>query len=101
LSETELENERLALEETIGKVEADAILSEEKWPAILKYFSMRKMVDRIQRTISHANVRLVYEILVGIVFIGTAYLILYLIVTLAVLLSIVWTPPSSRSLPLS
>ena len=32
LSETKLEHERLALEDAIGKVEADAILSEVPWP---------------------------------------------------------------------
>jgi hypothetical protein len=32
LSETDLEHERLALEDAIGKVEADAILSEVEWP---------------------------------------------------------------------
>ena len=107
LSETNLERERLALEDAIGKVEADAILSEAKWPTILRYFSVRNKWSVAQKeqivTRTFGFILLFAIILVGIVFVGTAlsapmlYRILYLIVTLAVLLGIIWAPHVSPS----
>ncbi len=102
LSETDLERERLALEDAIGKVEVDAALSEATWRTILTYFSMRNKWSVAQKehiiTRTFGSILLFAIILVGIVFVGMAlsapmlYLILYLIVALAVLLGIVWAP---------
>jgi hypothetical protein len=107
LSETKLERERLALEDAIGKVEADAALSESKWRTILTYFSMRNKSSVAQKeqimTRTFGSLLLFAIILGGIVFVGMApsapmlSLILYLIVTLAVLLGIVWAPHVSPS----
>jgi len=41
LSETKLKHERLALEDAIGKVEADAARSKATWRTLLTYFSIR------------------------------------------------------------
>ena len=107
LSETKLEHERLALEDAIGKVEADAALSEATWRTILTYFSMRNEWSVAQKehiiTRTFGSILLFAIILVGIVFVGMAlsapmlYLILHLIVALAVLLGIVWAPHVSPS----
>ena len=107
LSETDLEHERLALEDAIGKVEVDAALSEATWRTILTYFSMRNKWSVAQKehiiTRTFGSILLFAIILVGIVFVGVAlsatmlYLILYLIVTLAVLLGIIWAPHVSPS----
>jgi hypothetical protein len=88
LSEKKLEHERLALEDAVGKVEADAILSAQKEQIVTRTFG---------------SILLFAIIFVGIVFVGMAlsapmlYRILYLIVTLAVLLGIVWAPHVSPS----
>ena len=58
LSETKLEHERLALEDAIGKVEADAARSEATWRMILTYFSMPNKWLFAQKRTNHANVRL-------------------------------------------
>jgi membrane protein implicated in regulation of membrane protease activity len=86
LSDTDLEHERLALEDAIGKVEADAILSAQKEQILTRTFG---------------SILLFAIILGGIVLVGMALsapMILYLIVTLAVLLGIVWAPHVSPSL---
>src|SRR6516225_6590062 len=96
LSEMKLEHERLALEDAIGKVEADAARSEATWKTILTYFSMPNKWSVAQKELITArmfsSILLFAIILIGIVFLGralsapTLYLILYLIVTLAALL---------------
>jgi membrane protein implicated in regulation of membrane protease activity len=77
LSGTDLEHERLALEDAIGKVEADSAQNEQ-------------IVTR-----TFGSILLFAIILGGIVLVGMALsapMILYLIVTLAALLGIVWAP---------
>src|SRR5262245_24866434 len=71
LSETKLEHEWLALEDAIGKVEADAILREPQWRTILTYFSMRNkwsVAQKEQITRTFGSILLFAIILVGVAF---------------------------------